>query len=656
MPTIAVDSGTLHLATVDGGAMFFHDSLDFSAYAGTDAGFTPYKVTFTDAAGKTAEAWAAAVGGGEALGSNAITSITNRADLPYDTLTINANGFDVDSGIKTQTAARAVAYTNDIVMLGKLWKVEIAFTLNSGTAPQLRTKTGTSSASRVIVSPVVSGAYYWTGFDGGLPENGFVLRNEAAEQSNWSAAWTAKQYTDVPATGLHLMSASGGTTRNMDTVEAGFDPNTVVSVELEPIRLFVDITEAESTALESLRDNTTVAGWDDSDGWVEGDGTYDGKAASTSQITVTTGAVTALDLRANNLDGEFTAAVVSALTSCATIHVEGNPNLNVSFDLDDLPASVTDFVADYTDSDLAGGSSAMSAVDIEEISIRSASLNTTSIETVINRVWTDRGNFNHATPILRIDNLEDETLAYIATHGVSRTPAEIAAIDTNIKALKAGTPVVLSSLTAKLSTVDGTAFVTQSSVDLRPYKDFKLSFSDGSQALVGWGGSYGTGETLGVEEVGDPGFDDDGYWSKTAGFSVAGSKAIATGITTLFEAIYRSIATMGRLYRTVYSCTAHTSGNHYFMINNGPSSDGRHETTGTFIGYKTSMDTPIGIRYGDTGTLTAEFDDISLKQVLTPDTSGLTIVSASGGSTYNWTSDGGINPNAASFTLTITNS
>jgi hypothetical protein len=48
------------------------------------------------------------------------------------------------------------------------------------------------------------------------------------------------------------------------------------------------------------------------------------------------------------------------------------------------------------------------------------------------------------------------------------------------------------------------------------------------------------------------------------------------------------------------------------------------------------------------------FDDVSLKQVLTPSATGVTIVSTQGGSTYNWTSDSGINGNSASFTAVIT--
>lgn len=64
-----ISLGDAHIATRDGEAMFFHDSIDFSAYAGTDAGFTPYYIQFEDNAGLVAAAYAGAAGGGETLGA-----------------------------------------------------------------------------------------------------------------------------------------------------------------------------------------------------------------------------------------------------------------------------------------------------------------------------------------------------------------------------------------------------------------------------------------------------------------------------------------------------------------------------------------------------------------------------------------------------------
>jgi hypothetical protein len=38
--------------------------------------------------------------------------------------------------------------------------------------------------------------------------------------------------TEVPATGLHLMSAKNGTTRNMASVTSGFNPNAITLVKI----------------------------------------------------------------------------------------------------------------------------------------------------------------------------------------------------------------------------------------------------------------------------------------------------------------------------------------------------------------------------------------------------------------------------------------
>src|SRR5512133_1769017 len=62
---------------------------------------------------------------------------------------------------------------------------------------------------------------------------------------------------------------------------------------------------------------------------------------------------------------------------------------------------------------------------------------------------------------------EPETLTYAATH--TMTPAEVAALDLEIKAIKSGTPLTLSSLTLYMSLVSGAYFLTRSSVDLTRY-------------------------------------------------------------------------------------------------------------------------------------------------------------------------------------------
>lgn len=214
-------SGTLHIATKDGEAMFFHDSIDFSTYAGTDAGSTPYRLVFTDAAGKKAEAYGGAVGGGEALSAELITTWINGITDPMETLTVNANGKDLDAVINS--TANGFANTNSLAPVGRLLKINRTITSGTGIS------------------------FFWT--PGGVKNFGsnnlvdvYHTANHASGEGhhsiytsgacNFSQTTSSKAITDIPATGLHLMSTMNGTTRNMASVETGFNPNTVTSVKI----------------------------------------------------------------------------------------------------------------------------------------------------------------------------------------------------------------------------------------------------------------------------------------------------------------------------------------------------------------------------------------------------------------------------------------
>ena len=79
--TETITSGTLHIATVNGGAMFFHDTINFSSYAGNDSGNTLYIGVFYDSLGNSTRAFLGAVGGGEALGGEIITGTLTEKTL-----------------------------------------------------------------------------------------------------------------------------------------------------------------------------------------------------------------------------------------------------------------------------------------------------------------------------------------------------------------------------------------------------------------------------------------------------------------------------------------------------------------------------------------------------------------------------------------------
>lgn len=238
----AATSGTLYIATKDGEAMFFHDSIDFSAYAGTDAGSTPYRFIFTDAAGKKASAYGGDVGGGEALGEEMLGNTTFEDTTKIVTVSCtvaSVAGGEAGNCIELTRTDGTYQYfgiknPSDMFiqfLAGRLYKA--SFSLKSGTSgnenAQANIAGENSLCSVTSTGSWVSHAGYGTK---GAAASGFFYLRKASATAGTMLFDTAslKSLTDIPATGLHLMSAKGGTTRNMLVTESGFNPNTITGV------------------------------------------------------------------------------------------------------------------------------------------------------------------------------------------------------------------------------------------------------------------------------------------------------------------------------------------------------------------------------------------------------------------------------------------
>jgi hypothetical protein len=240
-----VDSGSLHIATVDDGAMFFHDDISFASYAGA-SGNTPYKFTFTDDAGKTATAWSGEAGGGKTLGDELIDTVAASAQPLWvpETLTINANGKDIDL-IEVLNGEIGIAVVGKTLFDAyKLYQIDSTIAFLSGEVTlQLSlartTDVGNPTSDPIYISQIPGSAaptYYLTPWYYNGTSYHKTLRfgtpATASEDVTASCVWSAKQVTDIPATGLKLYSAQDGTTKSMASVETGFNPNTVVHVEI----------------------------------------------------------------------------------------------------------------------------------------------------------------------------------------------------------------------------------------------------------------------------------------------------------------------------------------------------------------------------------------------------------------------------------------
>jgi hypothetical protein len=210
----------------------------------------------------------------------------------------------------------------------------------------------------------------------------------------------------------------------------------------------------------------------------------------------------------------------------------------------------------------------------------------------------------------------------------------------------------------KISKVDGTAFVDFSSAGaLTDYNGSRLVIKDSaSRELVGGIKDDGTGETY-TEFItnGDFSGSGTGWTPRYDSWSFDGSKANCDGTHAYDElqqfpsipinALYKwSIdlnRTSGDLLGFFSDTTPITT---LFQITSG--------TTSTQSGYACKAGLPANsvIRIIPwTSAYVGSIDNVSAQQVLTPSAIGVTIVSAKGGATYNWTSmTSGFNLNDAS--------
>ena len=219
---------TTHIASKAAECMFWDEAVDFSAYAGTDAGSTPYLLEFTDGAGVKAWAYGGAVGGGESLDSELVDTWTNNG---LETLTLS--GSDITSAIESSATGSTAYKQVESSIINRIVKTSITtFTLNSGTRPTLYLGSSInalgSSANVDVVSPVSSLTRY-TNF-----ANVYLgYRNFNGNSSNFAASGQSfKALLDIPATGLHLHGGLNSTNRTMALVQSGWNPNTVASVKI----------------------------------------------------------------------------------------------------------------------------------------------------------------------------------------------------------------------------------------------------------------------------------------------------------------------------------------------------------------------------------------------------------------------------------------
>jgi hypothetical protein len=212
----------------------------------------------------------------------------------------------------------------------------------------------------------------------------------------------------------------------------------------------------------------------------------------------------------------------------------------------------------------------------------------------------------------------------------------------------------------KLSLANNTAFVDFSSAGaLTSYIGDELIITDHSgNQLIGWIKAAGTGETYGSQLLPNPSLTTlTGIGNYNATPSIVGSGGQSGGaylrvsLTSAYGWANQNFSlTSGMLVRNTVYMKAGTETNWlwFYMADpsynqlNGPNYSNEPSSWTQSAMYATADLTSSGfmqVYEGATSGQTSLYDTASAVQVLTPSTTGVTIVSTSGGSAYNWSSE-----------------
>jgi hypothetical protein len=207
-----------------------------------------------------------------------------------------------------------------------------------------------------------------------------------------------------------------------------------------------------------------------------------------------------------------------------------------------------------------------------------------------------------------------------------------------------------------LSSADGYAFFDASGPNLN-YPGCKFTVIDSTgKKRIGYIEALGTGETFSNELFLNGDFAADTDWYKPSGWTISGGTANVYAIFGGSERyIVQSVATLGAAFETVHTVSSYTLG-HIGIRFNGTLRGISRGANGTYTERFTSVASDNMAGYVNIGLpIQLSIDNVSLKRILTPSATGVTIVSTPGGTDHNWASvEAGFNPNdPAGFTYEI---
>lgn len=207
---------------------FFWSSLDLSPYAGTDLGYTPFRIVALDGAGKKAIGYIGAAGAGETLSATEKFVDGGFAD---DTKWVCGAGWSVAGGVlgalNAVDTTSSRSFASVLVTVGALYK-EVA-TISGYSTGAFRFSDGLTNSLEYNSNGAKT--HYYTSR---LDEAYLFFQAVGTTTLNIDDA-SLKQVTDPPATAVHIVSSLNGTTRNWASIESGFDPNTIASWSINSV-------------------------------------------------------------------------------------------------------------------------------------------------------------------------------------------------------------------------------------------------------------------------------------------------------------------------------------------------------------------------------------------------------------------------------------
>ena len=182
-----------------------------------------------------------------------------------------------------------------------------------------------------------------------------------------------------------------------------------------------------------------------------------------------------------------------------------------------------------------------------------------------------------------------------------------------------------------------------------------VMYDSAGRAAWGFIGAAGTGETLGSEKLPNGGFDTSSNWTLS-------NCSIGSGVLSFSGTAgnaYQTSLNLGynKLYVLTYNITAYTTGNFYARINSSTTFDAvfsYRTAIGNYTEYKVSPQDTTNVFVILASVIpTGSLDNYSLKQVLTPSSTGALIYRDAACTVNGWHKPAAFNMNDTAYTFNI---